>query len=83
MEQFVYDGLKENIEDAKKGSFFTKSVGFMMLGRIDFGAERGDISLSQMEELENMVVADCRSKHYRVMVIANTDIPDEALEHTP
>jgi hypothetical protein len=78
-----YEALKENIEDAKAKGFFNESVGLVMLGRLDYAAEIGDITLGQMEELENMVFRDCRAKYGHIMVVGNTGIPDEALEQTP
>ncbi len=80
---YRYEALKENIEEAKSKGFFNESVGLMMLGRIDYAAEIGDITLGQMEDLENMVFPDCRAKYGRIMIVGNTGIPDEALEHTP
>ncbi len=78
----VYDELKESIEDAKLHHFLDDTSGLIMLGRISFAYERGDITYDESDALKTSIFPDYRTKYARAIQIANTGIPDEALEHT-
>jgi uncharacterized coiled-coil DUF342 family protein len=78
MEKY-FDEFKEVIETAKAGGRLTGEVKLLIMGRVSYAVERGDLTINESEKLVEQLDPDLRTRLDEALQIATFGEVEEDL----